>query len=38
LRRAMPFIVTADHRPRELDQANLRAKMAPPPKQLPLFS
>jgi putative DNA modification/repair radical SAM protein len=38
LKRALPFIVTADHRPtRLLDRADLRAGLAPPPTQLSLF-
>ena len=39
LKRALPFIVTADHRPtRLLDRADLRARLAPPPTQLSLFA
>jgi predicted DNA-binding helix-hairpin-helix protein len=38
VRRARPFIVTADHRPvRELDRLDLRAVLAPKPEQLSLF-
>src|SRR5689334_20079656 len=38
VRRARPFIVTADHRPtRDLDRHNLRAIVAPKPEQLRLF-
>jgi putative DNA modification/repair radical SAM protein len=38
IRRAKPFIVTADHHPgRLLDEAHLRRKLAPPPPQLELF-
>jgi predicted DNA-binding helix-hairpin-helix protein len=36
--RARPFIVTADWRPTALlDDARLRARFAPPPRQLSLF-
>lgn len=39
LKRALPFIVTADHRPtRLLDRTDLRARLAPPPAQLSLFA
>jgi putative DNA modification/repair radical SAM protein len=39
LKRALPFIVTADHRPtRLLDRADLRARLTPPPTQLSLFA
>lgn len=39
LKRALPFIVTADHRPtRLLDRADLRDRLAPRPKQLSLFA
>ncbi|MGF6228061.1 putative DNA modification/repair radical SAM protein [Inquilinus ginsengisoli] len=39
LKRALPFIVTADHRPtRLLDRADLRERLAPPPTQLSLFA
>ncbi|MGO4124435.1 putative DNA modification/repair radical SAM protein [Inquilinus sp. YAF38] len=39
LKRALPFIVTADHRPtRLLDRADLRVRLAPPPTQLSLFA
>jgi putative DNA modification/repair radical SAM protein len=38
VKRARPFIVTADHRPtRELDRHDLRAMVAPKPEQLALF-
>jgi putative DNA modification/repair radical SAM protein len=38
VRRARPFIVTADHRPvRELDRLDLRTTLAPRPEQLSLF-
>jgi putative DNA modification/repair radical SAM protein len=37
LRRALPFIVTLDHRPRGLDRADLRAQLAPAPEQPSLF-
>jgi putative DNA modification/repair radical SAM protein len=38
LRRARAFMITADHRPvRELDRMDLRAALAPPPRQLSLF-
>ncbi len=38
VRRARPFMVTADHRPlAEHDSARLRAALAPPPEQLSLF-
>jgi predicted DNA-binding helix-hairpin-helix protein len=38
VRRARPFVVTADHRPtREIDRIDLRASLAPRPKQLSLF-
>ena len=38
VRRARPFIVTADHRPtRDARPRDLRATLAPPPKQLTLF-
>jgi len=38
VRRARPFIVTADHRPtRQLDRGDLRAMLAPKPRQLSLF-
>ena len=38
VRRARPFVVTADHRPtRQLDRLDLRAILAPKPKQLSLF-
>lgn len=39
LKRALPFIVTADHRPtRLLDRADLHARLAPKPAQLSLFA
>lgn len=39
LKRALPFIVTADHCPtRLLDRADLRVRLTPPPKQLSLFA
>ncbi len=39
LKRALPFIVTPDHRPtRLLDRADLRARLAPRPTQLSLFA
>jgi putative DNA modification/repair radical SAM protein len=38
VRRARPFVVTADHRPtRQLDRGDLRAMLAPKPRQLSLF-
>ena len=38
VRRARPFVVTADHRPtREIDRIDLRASLVPKPKQLSLF-
>ncbi len=38
LRRARPFIVTADYQPgSSLDDARLRERLTPPPKQLSLF-
>ena len=38
IRKARPFVVTADHHPgHELDGAHLRASFAPPPRQLTLF-
>jgi putative DNA modification/repair radical SAM protein len=38
VRRARPFIVTADHRPtRQLDRFDLRSRLAPKPQQLSLF-
>ena len=38
VKRARPFIVTPDHRPvQDLDSAAIRARLAPPPKQLSLF-
>ena len=39
LKRALPFIVAADHRPtRLLDRGDLRARLVPPPTQLSLFT
>ncbi len=38
LRRALPFIVTADHRPRGLDRLDLRNRLVRPPEQLSLFA
>jgi predicted DNA-binding helix-hairpin-helix protein len=32
-----PFVVTPDHRPRALEAADLRARLAPPPRQAELF-
>jgi putative DNA modification/repair radical SAM protein len=38
LKRARPFIITADHRPtHEIDRLDLRAAVARPPRQLSLF-
>ena len=38
LRRALPFIITPDHRPlRDMASSALRAKFAPEPRQLSLF-
>ena len=38
VRRARPFVVTADHRPtHELDRLDLRTMLAPKPRQLSLF-
>ena len=38
LKRALPFLITLDHRPLGLtDRADLRARLAPEPVQLPLF-
>jgi putative DNA modification/repair radical SAM protein len=38
VRRARPFIVTADHKPtRQIDRIDLRAMLAPKPQQLSLF-
>ena len=38
LKKALPFIITADHTPntRELDHENLRDKFSPPPEQMEL--
>jgi putative DNA modification/repair radical SAM protein len=39
LRRARPFLIAADHRPIRLtDRADLRARLAPPARQLSLFA
>jgi putative DNA modification/repair radical SAM protein len=38
LKRALPFIVAADHRPKSLDRLDLRARLVPPPEQLSLFA
>lgn len=40
LKKILPFIETSDHNPRTagLDDANLRARFAPPPEQLDLFA
>jgi putative DNA modification/repair radical SAM protein len=38
LRRARPFLVAADHRPRELDRLDLRARLVRRPEQLSLFA
>jgi putative DNA modification/repair radical SAM protein len=37
LRRALPFIVTLDHRARGLERADLRARLVTPAEQLSLF-
>lgn len=37
LRRALPFVVTLDHRPRGLDRLDLRARLLKPPEQPSLF-
>ena len=38
LKRARPFLIAADHRPVGLtDRADLRQRLAAPPKQLSLF-
>jgi putative DNA modification/repair radical SAM protein len=37
LRRALPFIVTLDHRPKGLDRTDLRARLLAPAEQLSLF-
>lgn len=37
LGKARPFVVTADHRPRTLDNADLRARLTAAPRQLSLF-
>ncbi len=36
LRTVAPFIVTPDHRPRELDRVDLAARLAPKPRQMSL--
>jgi predicted DNA-binding helix-hairpin-helix protein len=33
-----PFVVTADHRPRVLDRADLAGRLAPRPRQADLFA
>ncbi|NUZ04372.1 putative DNA modification/repair radical SAM protein [Piscinibacter koreensis] len=39
LKKVLPFVVVADHRPgRELDDARLAARIAPPPQQASLFA
>jgi predicted DNA-binding helix-hairpin-helix protein len=40
VRKVMPFIITADHRPRigVLEAEGLRARLAPTPRQLNLFA
>ncbi len=37
LAKVSPFVVTADHTPRTLDRADLRARLVPPPRQADLF-
>jgi putative DNA modification/repair radical SAM protein len=37
LKRALPFLVAADHRPKTLDRIDLRDRLVPAPKQLSLF-
>ena len=37
LKRALPFLVALDHRPRGLDALDLRARLAPRPRQLSLL-
>ena len=37
LKRALPFLIALDHRPRGLDALDLRARLAPRPQQLSLF-
>jgi putative DNA modification/repair radical SAM protein len=37
LKRALPFLVAADHRPRTLDREDLRARLVKPAEQLSLF-
>jgi predicted DNA-binding helix-hairpin-helix protein len=40
LRKVMPFVITADYRPRpgDIDADNLRSRLAPSPRQLDLFA
>ena len=38
LAKLAPFVITADHRPRTLDRADLRARLVPPPAQRDLFA
>jgi putative DNA modification/repair radical SAM protein len=38
LKRALPFVVTADHRAAGLDRLDLRARLVRPPEQLSLFA
>jgi putative DNA modification/repair radical SAM protein len=37
LKRALPFLVAADHRPSGLDRLDLRSRLVRPPEQLALF-
>lgn len=37
LKRALPFLIALDHRPRGLDSLDLRARLAPRPRQLSLL-
>lgn len=37
LKRALPFLIALDHRPRGLDALDLRARLAPRPRQLSLL-
>jgi putative DNA modification/repair radical SAM protein len=37
LKRALPFLVALDHRPRSLDRLDLRDRLVRPPEQLSLF-
>ena len=37
LKRALPFLVAADHRAPGLDRLDLRARLVRPPEQLSLF-